>query len=209
MSTITADIDVEVPVSTAYEQWTQFESFPEYLSSVDEVRQLDDSLTHWVVSIGGSRREFDARIVDQVPDDHISWRSVDEVRHAGRVSFQPANGGTRVELTMEWQPEGFVEKTGAALHLDDLAVKRDLERFKDFIESRREPTGAWRGEVHGGVPDGGGAQAGTAAGVAGLGGPTDAGGGPATPGAVPASGDGATPGPRSDDTRGEDPDLLV
>ncbi|WP_217183718.1 SRPBCC family protein [Streptomyces sp. AC495_CC817] len=186
MSTITADIDVNVPVSTAYEQWTQFESFPEYLSSVDEVTQIDDTLTHWVVSIGGKRREFDARIVDQVPDDHIAWRSVDEVRHAGRVAFHPAEGGSRVELTMEWEPEGFVEKAGEALGIDQLAVKNDLQRFKDFIEDRREPTGAWRGEVHGGVSD------------------------PASPSTTrhdsPAPG---TPGPRSTDVRGDDPDLLV
>lgn len=195
MSTITADIDVKVPVRTAYEQWTQFESFPEYLTSVDEVTQLDDTMTHWVVSIGGTRREFDARIVDQVPDDHISWRSVDEVRHAGRVSFRPADGGSRVELTMEWEPEGFVEKAGAALHIDDMAVKRDLQRFKEFIEARREPSGAWRGEVHGGVPA-----------------PSDA--APSTPSASSASSPASPAAPeasshRGGDVRGDDPDLAV
>jgi len=187
MSTITADIDVNVPVRTAYEQWTQFESFPEYLSSVEEVTQIDDTMTHWVVSVAGSRREFDARIVDQVPDDHISWRSVDEVRHAGRVSFTPGEHGAHVELSMEWEPEGFVEKAGATMHLDDMAVKRDLERFKDFIESRREPTGAWRGEVHGGTttPAAGDDPSGTQSAASG------------------------TPTPRSEDVRGDDPDLLV
>ncbi|WP_083511219.1 SRPBCC family protein [Microbacterium sp. XT11] len=193
MSTITADIDVNVPVRTAYEQWTQFESFPEYLSSVEKVTQLDDTMTHWVVNVAGTRREFDARIVDQVPDDHISWRSVDEPRHAGRVSFVPGDEGTHVELSMEWEPEGFVEKAGATLHLDDMAVKRDLQRFKEFIESRHEPTGAWRGEVHGGVTE-------PSTGAAG-----DAG----TSSAARTSTASGTPGPRSDDVRGDDPDLLV
>lgn len=155
-TTITAGIDVDVPIRTAYEQWTQFESFPQFLEGVDEVRQLDDATTHWVVSLGGVRREFDAEILDQVPDDHVAWRSVGEVAHRGRVEFRPESGErTRVELTMEWEPEGFVEKAGAALQLDDMLVKRDLEHFRDFIEGRSRPTGAWRGEVHGGTAGGG------------------------------------------------------
>jgi len=156
MSTmITSEIDVDVPVRTAYDQWTQFESFPEFLSGVDEITQIDDSLTHWVVSFGGVRREFDAEIIDQVPDEHVAWRSVGEVQHRGRVAFRPeADGSTRVELTMEWEPEGFVEKAGAALQLDDLLVRRDLEHFKRFIEQRDAPTGAWRGEVHDAAPGG-------------------------------------------------------
>jgi uncharacterized membrane protein len=152
-TTITADIDVDVPVRTAYDQWTQFESFPEFLSGVDDVTQVDDTLTHWVVSLGGVRREFDARIVDQVPDGHVAWRSVGEVRHDGRVAFRPESGNrTHVQLTMEWEPEGLAEKAGAALQLDDMLVKRDLQRFKEFIEKRDVPTGSWRGEVHGGAP---------------------------------------------------------
>lgn len=189
MSTITADVDVDVPVRTAYEQWTQFESFPHYLSAVEDVTQIDDTLTHWVVNVGGARREFDARIVDQVPDDHITWRSVDEA-HAGRVSFRPTDAGAHVELSMEWEPTGFVEKAGAALQLDGMAVKRDLLRFKEFIEERRTPTGAWRGEVHGGVthPE---AQ------------------GPAIPGAGATSPVTAEPTARRDTVRGDDPDLSV
>lgn len=153
MSTITADIDVDVPVRTAYDQWTQFESFPEFLGGVDEVTQIDDALTHWVVSLGGVRREFDAQIVDQVPDGHVAWRSVGQVVHQGRVAFRPESADrTHVELRMEWEPEGLAEQTGAALQLDDMLVRRDLQRFKDFIEKRDVPTGSWRGEVHGGAP---------------------------------------------------------
>jgi uncharacterized membrane protein len=150
-TTLTASIDVDVPVRVAYNQWTQFESFPEFLSGVKSVQQLDDTMTHWSVSIGGVEREFDAEIVDQVPDDHVAWRSVDEVLHRGRVEFTP-NGAdaTRVDLEIEWEPEGFVEEAGAALQLDDLQVKRDLGRFKDFVEDRDRATGAWRGEIHGG-----------------------------------------------------------
>lgn len=154
-TTITADVDVDVPVRTAYDQWTQFESFPEFLDGVDEVTQIDDTMTHWVVSLGGVRREFDAQISDQVPDDHVAWRSVGEVLHRGRVDFRPeADGHTHVALTMEWEPETFTEKAGAALQMDDMLVARDLRRFKDFIEAREHPTGAWRGEVHGGAEPG-------------------------------------------------------
>ncbi|GAA1821938.1 SRPBCC family protein [Agromyces salentinus] len=151
-TTLTSSTEVDVPVRTAYNQWTQFESFPEFLGGVEEVRQLDDTLTHWVVSIGGVKREFDAEIGDQVPDDHVSWASVgDEPFHTGRVQFTPLGADrTRVDLEIEWEPQGFVEKAGAALQLDDLQVTRDLSRFKSFIEDRERATGAWRGEVHGG-----------------------------------------------------------
>jgi|SRR5215204_5933335 len=152
-TTVTADIEVDVPVRVAYDQWTQFESFPHFLSGVESVRQLDDTTTHWVVKVGGVERELDADISDQVPDDHVAWRSTAaETPHRGRVDFRPVDGNsTRIDLTMEWEPEGFVEKVGAALQIDDLQVKSDLKRFKEFVEERNAPTGAWRGEVHGGV----------------------------------------------------------
>jgi uncharacterized membrane protein len=152
-TTVTASIDVDVPVRVAYDQWTQFETFPEFLSGVDSVTQVDDTLTHWVVSIGGVKRDFDAEISDQVPDDHVTWRSLGGVVHNGRVSFTPLDeGSTSIELEIEWEPEGFVESAGAAFQLDDLQVKSDLKRFKEFIERRHTPTGAWRGEVHDGQP---------------------------------------------------------
>lgn len=150
-TTLTATTEVDVPVRVAYDQWTQFESFPHFLGGVDSVTQLDDTLTHWVVSIGGVRREFDAEIADQVPDDHVAWRSIGEVMHRGRVEFTPKDAGhTQVDLEIEWEPEGFVENAGAALQLDDLQVKSDLKRFKEFVEHHGAPAGGWRGEVHGG-----------------------------------------------------------
>ncbi|WP_309105237.1 SRPBCC family protein [Microbacterium sp.] len=151
-TTVTASIDVDVPVRVAYDQWTQFESFPEFLGGVESVTQLDDTMTHWVVSVGGVKREFDADISDQVPDDHVSWRAVGgEVVHNGRVSFTTQGAdSTRVDLAIEWEPQGFIEKAGAALQIDDAQVKSDLKRFKEYIEHRQSPDGAWRGEIHGG-----------------------------------------------------------
>jgi uncharacterized membrane protein len=150
-SKVTADIEIDAPVRAAYDQWTQFEQLPEFMHNVNSVRQIDDETTHWVAEIGGVTREFDARITDQVPDDHIAWESLDERVLVGRVEFQPIDGDrTRVTLNMEWQPETFTEKTGAALQLDDLAVKQDLHRFKKLIEDQGMATGGWRGEVHGG-----------------------------------------------------------
>jgi len=157
-TTVTATTEVEVPIRVAYDQWTQFETFPEFMTGVEQITQLDDELTHWVVSIGGVRREFDADIGDQVPDRHVAWRSVGEVAHRGIVEFTPEGPDrTRVDLELEWEPEGFVENAGAMLQIDDLQVKNDLRRFKDFIEHRGAETGAWRGEVHGGeaTSDGG------------------------------------------------------
>jgi NAD(P)-dependent dehydrogenase (short-subunit alcohol dehydrogenase family) len=116
-TTVTADIEVDVPVRVAYDQWTQFETFPHFMSGVESIRQLDDARTHWVVSVGGATREFDADISDQVPDDHVAWHSTTaEVDHRGRVEFRPVSADrTRVGVTLEWEPEGFVEEAGAAL----------------------------------------------------------------------------------------------
>jgi len=150
-SIVTAEIGVDAPIRAVYDQWTQFEEFPRFMSAVERIDQLDDQRTHWVVNIGGVEREFDATITDQVPDDHISWASHGEKLHTGRVSFVPAGEGTRVSLEMTWVPESFTEKTGAALGIDERAAKKDLERFKEFIEERGRETGGWRGEIHGGA----------------------------------------------------------
>ncbi|MEI7059177.1 SRPBCC family protein [Nocardioides sp. CCNWLW239] len=149
MSTIQKSVQVDVPVSTAYDQWTQFESFPQFMEGVESVQQLDDKRLHWKAEIGGVTREWDAEIVDQVPDDRITWRAVEGTTNKGTVSFSPDQMGkaTNVTLRLEYEPEGAVEKTGDLLKIVDMRVKGDLERFKDFIEHRGTETGAWRGEV--------------------------------------------------------------
>ena len=155
MEKVEEAIDVAVPVHTAYNQWTQFESFPNFMSGVESVRQLTDTTNHWVTKIGGVEREFDTEIVDQEPDDRIAWRSVDGKSHAGIVRFTPLDADhTKVKVHFEWAPESFVEKAGAALNLDDAQVKADLRKFKEFIESRGVETGAWRGEVEDRGPTG-------------------------------------------------------
>lgn len=158
MSTIEKSIDVAVPVRTAYDQWTQFESFPRFMEGVESVTQLDDKRLHWKAEIAGVTREWDAEIVDQTPDQQITWRATDGTENAGTVTFTPAEGGTRVSLRMDYEPEGLVEKAGDLLHLVEHRAEGDLERFKEFIELRGTETGEWRGEVHpsGEVrPDGG------------------------------------------------------
>jgi hemerythrin superfamily protein len=154
MSDVTASVDVQVPVRTAYNQWTQFESFPRFMTGVVSVRQLDDRRTHWVTEIAGVRREFDAEIVEQVPDVRIAWQSVgDEVRHSGAVTFQPrGDEATHVTVDLGWQPEGLIERAGGAVGMDRLQIKADLERFRLFIEDRGSETGQWRGRVPDGVP---------------------------------------------------------
>jgi len=149
MARIIETIDVDVPVTTAYNQWTQFESFPQFLSFVDSVNQMDDTTTHWKVTIAGATREFDASITEQHPDERVAWRSTTgEVEHAGVVTFHKlTDTSTRVSVQLDWEPQGFVESAGAALGVDDHSVKSDLKRFKEFIESRGQETGAWRGDV--------------------------------------------------------------
>ncbi len=148
MTTVEKSVDVHVPVDTAYNQWTQFESFPQFMEGVKEVRQLDDTHVHWVAEVGGRRMEWDAEISEQVPDQRIAWRAVGGKGNAGVVTFHRIDDGTtRVMLQMEAQPENLVEKVGDLTGVLDRRVKGDLERFRDFIESRGTETGAWRGEV--------------------------------------------------------------
>jgi uncharacterized membrane protein len=155
VSNVEQSVDVDVPVSTAYNQWTQFESFPEFMDGVESISQASDTRTHWVVKVGGVTREFDTEIVEQTPDQAIAWRSTggDTGGHSGRVSFEPLGpASTRVNISLGWEPEGLVEKVGAALNFDQRQVDKSAEDFKKFIESRGAETGAWRGDVTGGTP---------------------------------------------------------
>jgi uncharacterized membrane protein len=149
MSSNEATVEVTVPVSTAYDQWTQFETFPHFMSGVDSITQVDDTRNHWVTSIAGVTREFDTEIVEQVPDERIEWRSVDGSQHRGVVTFEPLDINlTRVSVLMDFEPEGLVEKAGDALGLVGGQIEGDLQRFKEFIESRGVETGAFRSEIH-------------------------------------------------------------
>jgi uncharacterized membrane protein len=142
-------VDVDVPIRVAYDQWTQFESFPEFMGGVESIRQIDDTHTHWVTNIDGVKREFDAEITEQHPEERVAWTSTSgEAEHAGVVTFHRIDDNTtRVMIQIDWEPEGVVEKAGAALGFDDRQVKADAQRFKDFIEKRGTETGAWRGDV--------------------------------------------------------------
>jgi uncharacterized membrane protein len=148
MASVTESVDVDVDVSTAYNQWTQFESFPQFMSGVDAIQQVDDTRTRWTTSIAGVTRDFDAEITEQHPDERVAWKSTDGTTHAGVVTFHRlSDQQTRVTAQIDWHPEGIAEKAGAAVGIDDLQVKGDLARFKAFIEDRGAETGAWRGDV--------------------------------------------------------------
>jgi uncharacterized membrane protein len=148
---VVQEIEVDVPVSTAYNQWTQFEEFPKFMEGVDEVKQLDDTLLHWAATVAGKKAEWDAKIIEQEPDRRIAWESVDGKRTRGTVTFEPAGPSrTRVRLNMSYAPDGVAEKVGSAAGLDDRRVRGDLERFRQLIESERVESGAWRGEIKGG-----------------------------------------------------------
>ncbi|HEY7874596.1 MAG TPA: SRPBCC family protein [Actinomycetota bacterium] len=148
MSSIEQSIEVNVPVSTAYNQWTQFEEFPQFMEGVEQIQQLDDSSLKWVAEIAGQRREWDAKITEQTPDQRIAWTNIDGPTNAGVVTFHRIDDNkSKVMLQMEYEPEGAVEKAGDVLGIVKGRIKGDLERFKEFIESRGSETGAWRGEV--------------------------------------------------------------
>jgi uncharacterized membrane protein len=148
MSTIEKSIEVNVPVRTAYNQWTQFEEFPKFMEGVQEVRQLDDTHLHWKAKIGGKDKHWNAVITEQRPDERIAWKSTDGARNAGVVTFHRlSDQKSKVMLQMDYEPEGAVENVGDAVGAVSMRVAGDLERFKTFIESRGRETGAWRGEV--------------------------------------------------------------
>jgi uncharacterized membrane protein len=149
MDSVVKTIDVEVPVNTAYNQWTQFESFPQFMDGVVSITQIDDTHNHWVTKVGGVEREFDTEITEQHPDERIAWKSVGgETKHAGVVTFHRLDDNqTRVTVQMDIDPEGFVENVADKANILDSRVKGDMQRFKQFIEERPSETGAWRGDV--------------------------------------------------------------
>jgi uncharacterized membrane protein len=149
MSTTTDTIEVDVPLSTAYNQWTQFEDFPKFMDGVLEVRQLDDRHLHWRAEIGGKTQEWAAEITRQIPDREVAWRSLSGARNAGSVTFRSlTDSRTRIDLRIDYEPSGALETLGDAVGAVDRKVSGDLRRFKDFIESRGQATGAWRGTVN-------------------------------------------------------------
>jgi uncharacterized membrane protein len=150
MAEMEKSIVVDAPLREVYNQWTQFESFPEFMDGVVEVRQLDDKRLYWRAQVGSAEREWHAEIVDQTPDQRIAWRSLTEVEHGGAVLFESVDEDrTRVTLRMRYDPEGLAENLGAALGFVGRQVEGDLERFRDLMERRGRASGGWRGEIHG------------------------------------------------------------
>ena len=148
MSTIEESIDVEVPLRTAYDQWTQFEEFPNFMEGVESITQIDDTHLHWVAEVAGVRREWDAEIAEQHPDERVAWWATDGSVNAGVVTFHRlSDSTTRVMLQLDFEPDGLVEKVGDTLGFVRRQAVGDLGRFKEYIESRGDQTGAWRGDV--------------------------------------------------------------
>jgi uncharacterized membrane protein len=148
MASIEQSIEVDVPVRTAYNQWTQFEEFPRFMEGVESVRQLDDKRLHWKASVAGKVKEWDAEITEQTPDQRVAWTSRSGPWNAGAVTFHTlSDRRSKVMLQLDYDPEGVVETVGDALGFVSMRVKGDLQRFKEFVESRGRETGAWRGEI--------------------------------------------------------------
>jgi len=154
MARVSQSVEVGVSVRVAYNQWTQFELFPQFMEGIEQVTQLDDTRLRWVADIGGKRHEWDAEITEQTPDTRIAWRSVDGYHNEGVVTFEKIGPDvTRINVEFEYEPEGLVEKTGSAIGADDLQVEQDLARFKALVEQTGGAAEGWRGEVHEGRPE--------------------------------------------------------
>lgn len=152
MSTVMETIEIDAPIRVVYNQWTQFEEFPEFMSGIERVDQLDDTHLHWVASIAGVTREWNATITEQVPDTRIAWANIDGATNTGAVSFDAIGPATtKVTLEIDYEPEGLVENVGDTLGLVGSQARADLESFREFITTRDTATGAWRGGVPGGM----------------------------------------------------------
>ena len=196
MSQVVETVDVAVPVRTAYNQWTQFEEFPAFMNSVREIRQLDDTRLHWVVEFGGVRREFDARITEQHPDERVAWTSTEGPKHAGVVTFHRLDDThSRVTAQLDIDPEGFVENVADKVGIVDRLIKADMANFREFIEHRGTETGAWRGDVE---QPGAGGPSGTAPASGAV--PSGTGTTTATPSGMPSTGTGTPSGTPSTGT---------
>jgi len=150
MALIEKSVEVDVPVRTAYNQWTQFEEFPKFMEGVTEVRQIDSTHLHWKAQIAGKEKAWNAVITEQRPDERIAWKSTDGARNAGVVTFHRlSDQKSKIMLQMDYEPEGGVENVGDAIGAVSLRVEGDLTRFKEFIQARGRESGAWRGEVKG------------------------------------------------------------
>lgn len=148
LHTVEEFVDVDVPISTAYNQWTQFESFPQFMPTVESVEQLDDTHLRWRAMVGGKVKEWEAEITEQIPDERIAWRSTSGVPNAGVVTFHKiGDARTRIRLQMDYTPETAVEKVGDAVGATKLTAKGNLKKFKTLLESRGHETGGWRGTV--------------------------------------------------------------
>lgn len=148
MTVIEESVEVNVPLSTAYNQWTQFEEFPQFMDGVEKVIQIDSETLHWAVEIAGQQREWDAKITEQRPDERVAWTSTEGAKNAGVVTFHRIDDNvTKVMLQLEFEPEGFAEKAADVLGVVKRRTKGDMERFKQLIESRGQESGAWRGEI--------------------------------------------------------------
>ena len=155
MSThVEESVDVDLPVSTVYNQWTQFEEFPQFMSGVTSVTQLSDDRLEWVAEIAGVRRRWQAQVLEQIPERKVAWAATEGATNAGAVTFQDLGGRTLVHLSLEYEPEGLVEKVGDKLNVVENRAKGDLARFKSFVESEGYATGAWRGSVNTGGTEG-------------------------------------------------------
>ena len=148
MSTIEQSIEVDVPIEAVYNQWTQFEEFPQFMEGVESVKQTDDTHLRWVTKVGGHQEEWNAEITEQRLEERVAWKATEGKKNAGVVTFHRlADTKTKIMVQMDWQPEGVIEKVGDLVGADERRVQGDLKRFKEMIESRGTETGAWRGEV--------------------------------------------------------------
>jgi uncharacterized membrane protein len=148
---IQQSVDVAVPIKVAYNRFTMFEDWPEFMHRVESVDQADDTTLSVSIKVWGLTRRFEAEIVEQRPDERIEWNVSEGLSHTGVVTFHElAPRLTRVEVSLDFEPQGMLEKMGRGMRFAKRAVRGDLHRFKAIVELDEEAEGGWRGTIEDG-----------------------------------------------------------
>jgi len=155
-TTILEEIDVGVPLQVAYDQWTEFGSFPSFMKKVENVEAEEDTKLRWKAQIFWSHREWEATILEQVPEERIVWRSTGQKGHVdGSVTFHELGPNlTRIIVVLEYYPQGFMERTGNLWRAQGRRVRAELLHFRRHVMTRTildpDQVEGWRGTIEDG-----------------------------------------------------------
>jgi uncharacterized membrane protein len=137
--TLRESIEIDEDVASVFVRWNRYEDFPRFTDSVRRTKRIDEECVLWDIDIMGHQVVWEARIVESVPEKLVRWESSWGASNWGEVRFEAVSGGrTHLTVSIGFQPQRVLEHLGARFGLVDLYVRRDIERFREFVESVRQ-----------------------------------------------------------------------